>query len=180
MNFLLPVLVQILPIKGLLLFKNVKILKTRHLFCCAACLRWCCWFHTNELFTFYHERGVTTTTMAHILVLLHRDINPHIPQYIMNAPWYIHSKVPTLSHQRIHDEKKKVFATLDKWQKKGVKDGPVATKYRKGACENCGAMTHKKRDCLEVRRVVLLWQESPVVYTLIPYYCTVGRFVIKS
>ena len=82
--------------------------------------------------------------------LFNRDINPHIPQYIMNAPWYIQSKVPTLKHQRIHDEKKKVFAKLDKWQKKGVKDGPVATKYRKGACENCGAMTHKKKDCLEV------------------------------
>jgi pre-mRNA-processing factor SLU7 len=25
---------------------------------------------------------------------------------------------------------------------------PAATKYRKGACENCGAMTHKRSDCL--------------------------------
>ena len=68
----------------------------------------------------------------------------------MQAPWYMHSKVPTLRHQRIHDEKAKVYATLDKWQKKGLKEGPVATKFRKGACENCGAMTHKKKDCLEV------------------------------
>jgi len=84
-----------------------------------------------------------------------KDINPHIPQYIMQAPWYIQSKVPTLKHQRIHDEKKKVFASLEKWQKKGIKEGPVATKYRKGACDNCGAMTHKKKDCLEVSYVLL-------------------------
>lgn len=29
----------------------------------------------------------------------------------------------------------------------------VATKFRKGSCENCGAMTHKKKDCLEVKLV---------------------------
>lgn len=32
--------------------------------------------------------------------------------------------------------------------------GPAATKYRKGACTNCGAMTHKQKDCLERPRKV--------------------------
>ena len=79
-----------------------------------------------------------------------RDINPHIPQYISQAPWYVSLGRPSLKHQRPQDERQKEFSTINEWYQKGVKEGPKVTKYRKGACENCGAMTHKKKDCLEV------------------------------
>ena len=35
------------------------------------------------------------------------------------------------------------------WYARGQRTGPAATKYRKGACQNCGAMTHTAKDCLE-------------------------------
>ncbi|KAI5741734.1 hypothetical protein M8J76_016647 [Diaphorina citri] len=84
-----------------------------------------------------------------------RDINPHIPQYISSAPWYFGSKGPTLQHQRIQPDQEKPRASLDEWYKRGVDTTSQAKKFRKGACENCGAMTHKKKDCLERPRKVL-------------------------
>ena len=83
-----------------------------------------------------------------------KDINPHIPQYISDAPWYLDPKGPTLKHQRQQDDKIKKYSGIEDWYKKGVDTGKIATKYRKGACENCGAKTHKKRDCLERPRKV--------------------------
>uniref|UniRef100_A0A8B9FGI7 Pre-mRNA-splicing factor SLU7 n=1 Tax=Amazona collaria TaxID=241587 RepID=A0A8B9FGI7_9PSIT len=84
-----------------------------------------------------------------------KDINPHIPQYISSVPWYIDpSKRPTLKHQRPQPEKQKKYSTSGEWYKRGVKEHSVATRYRKGACENCGALTHSKKDCMERPRKI--------------------------
>ncbi|XP_062332636.1 pre-mRNA-splicing factor SLU7 [Osmerus eperlanus] len=84
-----------------------------------------------------------------------KDINPHIPQYISSVPWYIDpSKRPTLRHQRPQEENEKQFSSIGEWYKRGVQEKSVSTKFRKGSCENCGAITHKKKDCLERPRKV--------------------------
>lgn len=77
-----------------------------------------------------------------------RDINPHIPQFIAKAPWYLDSGQPSLKHQRKPEDDGKDHVDLGNWRKRG-KTAVAATKYRKGACENCGAMSHKANDCLE-------------------------------
>ena len=67
-----------------------------------------------------------------------KEINPHIPQYMASAPWYLNSDHPSLKHQKdwrqhadddmnmAYDRGKKVFQ---------------ATKYRKGACQKCGSQS---------------------------------------
>jgi pre-mRNA-processing factor SLU7 len=79
------------------------------------------------------------------------EINPHIPQYIAQAPWYLNTGHPGLKHQRYKG--KTEDNSIDKWYHRGQVAKPAATKYRKGACENCGAMTHKAKDCVERPRV---------------------------
>jgi pre-mRNA-processing factor SLU7 len=71
-----------------------------------------------------------------------------LTEYIAQAPWYLDTGGPSLSHQRRQEEDKSADK-LDNWYKRGATAGPAAKKYRKGACENCGAMSHKKQDCLE-------------------------------
>lgn len=83
-----------------------------------------------------------------------RDINPHIPQYISNAPWYYGTNGPTLRHQRPQEEEREEISSISEWYKRGVDTSKVVTKYRKGSCENCGAMTHKKVDCMERPRKI--------------------------
>ncbi|CAL9091340.1 unnamed protein product, partial [Musa textilis] len=74
-----------------------------------------------------------------------KEINPHIPQYMSSAPWYLNAERPSLKHQR----KWKSDPNYTKsWYDRGAKIYQ-ADRYRKGACENCGAMTHDKKSCME-------------------------------
>lgn len=81
-----------------------------------------------------------------------RDINPHIPQYISSVPFFYNTNQPTLRHQRALKEGQK-HVPLDLNIQRGIRI-QTTTKYRPGACENCGAITHKKKDCLERPRKV--------------------------
>lgn len=78
-------------------------------------------------------------------------INPHIPNYITKAPWYAEGMSGTnLSHQRLAKKEEKTGAEkFEEWYDRGARAGPASKKFRKGACENCGAMSHKKQDCVE-------------------------------
>ncbi|KAH6798632.1 Pre-mRNA splicing Prp18-interacting factor [Perilla frutescens var. frutescens] len=74
-----------------------------------------------------------------------KEINPHIPQYMSSAPWYLNADRPSLKHQR---KWKADPNYTDSWYSRGTKTFQ-ADKFRKGSCENCGAMTHDKKSCVE-------------------------------
>lgn len=75
-----------------------------------------------------------------------KEENIYIPSFISKRPFYAGAQgddADYLEHQRKEEK-----AESKEWYDRGRKRGPAATKYRKGACENCGAMTHGAKDCL--------------------------------
>ncbi|KAA8496966.1 Pre-mRNA-splicing factor SLU7 [Porphyridium purpureum] len=89
------------------------------------------------------------------------DINPHIPQYISQAPWYLNQDGPGLKHQKKDSRGDVAHAPVgsERISTWNARRGAALTstqplkKFAKGACENCGASTHKARDCLERPRL---------------------------
>jgi pre-mRNA-processing factor SLU7 len=84
------------------------------------------------------------------------DRNEYIPSFIAKKPFYIDDNTASdadyLEHQRLQNQKNTDTLATAQWYDRGTKKGPAATKYRKGACENCGSMSHKTKDCLQRKR----------------------------
>lgn len=76
-------------------------------------------------------------------------INPHIPEFMSKAPWYMDTGKVGLQHQRNRNKEEDTDLQQVGWYSRGARVNKAAKKYRKGACENCGAMSHKTKDCME-------------------------------
>lgn len=87
-------------------------------------------------------------------------VNPHIPEFMAKAPWYL-TQQTGLAHQRLSKgaAADQSLLGMESYYRRGQTLG-AATKYRKGACKNCGAMTHKATECVERPRKIGAWKTN--------------------
>ncbi|XP_004301095.1 PREDICTED: pre-mRNA-splicing factor SLU7-A-like [Fragaria vesca subsp. vesca] len=90
-----------------------------------------------------------------------KEINPHIPKYVSDTPWYIKTdEGPSLEHQR------KPESNVNGKKKSQYDSGAKviqALKYREGACTNCGSMKHDAKSCIErPRKVGAKWNDKHI------------------
>lgn len=81
-----------------------------------------------------------------------QNANPYVPSFISQAPWYLKQDEPGLVHQKSH--KKQSKSDITSWYQKGSRVGDAVTKFRKGACTNCGSKSHDVKTCCERPRKV--------------------------
>ena len=96
--------------------------------------------------------GDNNKTLENLTNIDDQDINPHMPQYIIKAPWYLNQTEPSLKHQKARTEGLRAPITVGTI--KGIIEERPIYKYRKGACSNCGSMTHTAKECCERPRKV--------------------------
>lgn len=82
--------------------------------------------------------------------------NEYIPSFIAKKPFYIDDATASqddyLEHQRLQSQKNHDPLSSSQWYDRGKVTGPTATKFRKGACANCGSRSHDEKECLQRKR----------------------------